>query len=189
MLLKNLIKRAMVIVFLLLFFSNCYTIQIPEMPDANLTITKFKDKSITIEDPIDLRNFKDPKTIYTYLREDNPFFADRPITDIVKQGLERGFTIKQLTLKNTDADYTLKSNIVQIDVKRTTILLFDWTDTNIQVDFKLFNNATKNEVFSKTILGHSSEKGVFKGKCLQGAIYDLVVKLIDCDSINAGFIK
>jgi hypothetical protein len=188
MLIKNLIKRTPVIVFLLLFYCSCTTFKIPEMPDANLTITKFKDKSITIENPVDLRKVEDPKTIIIYMGE-NPWYADRPITDIVKQGLERGFTIKELAIKNADADYTLTSKIQLIEVKRTTILLFDFTDTFIQVDFKLFNNASKNEVFSKTILGESNEKGVFKAKCLQKAVYDLVVKLIDCDSINAGLVK
>jgi len=182
-------KKIALITIILLFCCSCdlYTVVIPEMPDANLTITKFKGKSITIENPIDLRNFKDSKTIIVHSTGIS-WLADRPISTIVKEGIVKGFKIKELTVKDT-ADYTLKSSIKNINIDQNVTLWKTVTNTDIEVEFNLINNASGELVFSKNIIGNSIKDGPFKGNCLQWAIYDLIVKLIDCDSINAGFTK
>jgi len=181
------------VVSLLLFQSCALTNSIKTInyvPNVKVENKLSGTKSLSLEELKDGRGYDNPKIIFYKKNLYNQQMAgaytvEKPLAEIVRQGLLKGLEDKGVTLINTQSNFTLKGTIQKVDYEVISGFFSGDIITNIVVKFELVNNETKKIEWMDIITGKDKVRGAHFDKFISLSIDNLSKQLIE----NQSFIE
>lgn len=140
-------------------------------------------KIVEIESMKDVRGYQDDKVIFYKKNLYNQtmsgaYTAERPVAEILTEAIKNGFKEKNISVNNTNKDYTLKSELQKLDYEAISGFSTVQLIPQITVKFQLLDNTGK-VVWTDLITGKANTKGVKFEKFLPPAIDNLVEQVVN----------